>query len=142
MIIEFALIAPVLVTMLMIVIEFGLMFTAQGILDGAALRASRVGSTGYTPTGETREAYIRRYVSEQAFGLLKSDKIVITAKAYADFASMGQSGTGTAGFGTSGQVVDYQLSYSWTGFTPIIGKLVTSRSITLTSHLAVRNETF
>ena len=140
MIIEFALIAPVLIAMMMVVIEFGLMYTAQGILDGAALRASRVGSTGYTPTGETREAYIRRYIGEQAFGLLKPDKIVIAAKAYGDFGSIGKSGSGTTGFGSSGQVVDYQLTYPWTGITPVIGQMVTSRKITLSAHMAVRNE--
>src|SRR3546814_10719384 len=59
-IVEFALVVPVIVTMLIGLIETGLLLTAQGMLDAAATSAARVGSTNYKPTGTARETYIDR----------------------------------------------------------------------------------
>lgn len=139
-VVEMALIVPAMVMLLLVVVEFGIMFTAQGLLDTAALRASRTGSTGFSPNGSTREAYIRNFIADQAFGLLKADKIGIAATAYSSFDDIGKQGKGTSGFGTSGQVVEYKLSYPWKGITPLVSWLVTSRTVNLSASLAVRNE--
>ena len=137
-VIEMALIVPAMIMLLFVVVEFGVMLTAQGLLDSAALRASRTGSTGYTPAGATRDQFIRQYIADQAYGLLKADRIVVSAKSYASFDEIDVAGKGTTGFGTSGQVVVYKLSYPWTGLT--LSRLLPSHPITLNASLAVRNE--
>lgn len=140
--VEFAFIAPVLLAVLWIVIELGLMLTAKGLLDSAALRASRLGSTGFAPAGMSREQYIREFVAEQAYGLLRPEQLAVSAKSYDSFGDIGVPGEGASGFGGPGSVVVYTLTYPWTGATPLIGKLVGAVGMKLTANLAVRNEAF
>ena len=141
-VVELALIVPAMLMLLLVVVELGMMLTAQGLLDTAALRASRTGSTGFTPDGSTRDQYLRKFIADQAFGLLQADKLTISTIAYASFAEIEKPGKGTTGFGGSGQVVVYKLTYPWTGITPLVSQLVASRTVNLTSSLAVRNETW
>lgn len=141
-VVELAFVVPAMIAMLLVVVEFGTMLTAQGVLDTAALRASRTGSTGYTPDGSTRDQYMRDFIAAQAFGLLKANKVAITATSYASFDDVDKEGKGSPGFGGSGQVVKYTLSYPWTGITSLFGKLLTSGQVNLTASLAVRNETW
>ena len=141
-VVELALIVPAMLMLLLAVVELGMMLTAQGLLDTAALRASRTGSTGFTPDGSTRDQYLRKFIADQAFGLLQADKLAISSTAYASFDDIDKPGKGAAGFGGSGQVVVYKLTYPWTGITPLISQLVASRQVSLTSSLAVRNESW
>ena len=139
-VVELALIVPALVGLLLVVVEFGTMLMAQGLLDAAALRAARTGTTGFTPDGSSRESFIRTFVAEQAYGLLKPEKIGITATSYGSFGDIDKPGKGSPGFGASGQIVVYKLSYPWTGLMPLVGEAVARREINLTASLAVKNE--
>lgn len=137
-IVEFAMIVPVVITIMLGLIETGLLLTAQGILDGAATSAARIGSTGYTPTGTARDTYMANYIAGQAYGLIDPARLQVSAKSYPNFASIGQAGTGTNGYGGPNDVVVYSLSYPWRGFTPFLGAAF--GSITLNATVTVRNE--
>src|SRR3546814_20943384 len=69
--------SDLIVTMLIGLIETGLLLTAQGMLDAAATSAARVGSTNYKPTGTARETYLRNYVADKAFGLLNPAQLQV-----------------------------------------------------------------
>src|SRR3546814_19262940 len=114
--------SDLIVTMLIGLIETGLLLTAQGMLDAAATSAARVGSTNYKPTGTARETYIRNYVADQAFGLLDPAQLQVTPTAYASFAAIRQPAAGASGdFGGAGAVVVYTLTYPLPGFTHLSG---------------------
>lgn len=137
-IVEFAMIVPVVITIMLGLIETGLLLTAQGILDGAATSAARIGSTGYTPAGVSRSTYMANYVSSQAYGLIDAQRLQVTARSYPNFAAIGKPNAGTAGYGGPNDVVVYRLTYPWTGFTPFLGAFF--GNLTLTSTVTVRNE--
>ena len=93
--------------------------------------------------GTSRTAYIQQYVADQAYGLLDSNKLSVTATSYPSFSDIDKAGKGTSGFGGSGDVVVYHLSYPWTGITgtwPLITSALANRTVTLSANLAVRNE--
>lgn len=137
-IVEFAMIVPVVITIMLGLIETGLLLTAQGILDGAATSAARIGSTGYTKTGMARSTYLANYIASQAYGLIDPARLQVSARSYANFSSIGQQGQGTAGYGGPNDVVVYSLTYPWTGITPFLSAAF--GSITLNSTVTVRNE--
>jgi Flp pilus assembly protein TadG len=137
-IVEFAMIVPVLITLMLGLIETGLLLTAQGILDGAATSAARIGSTGYTPANTTRSAYMANYIAAQAYGLIDPARLQVTARSYPNFSAIGEEGAGTVGYGDANDVVVYSLTYPWQGFTPFLGAAF--GNITLNSTVTVRNE--
>ncbi len=141
-VVEFALVLPVLMAVILVVLEFGMMLTAQGLLDSAALQVSRLGTTGFAPDGSSREDYIRQFVSSQAFGLLQPEKLSISATSYTSFSDIDQPDKGVPGFGGPDAVVVYRLTYPWDGVTPLIGKFFGDAGMSLTASLAVRNEPF
>ena len=137
-IVEFAMIVPVVITLMLGLIETGLLLTAQGILDGAATSAARLGSTGYTKAGVDRSTFLANYVSSQAYGLIDPARLQVRAKSYSNVSSIGQQGQGTVGYGGPNDVVVYSLTYPWTGITPFLAAAF--GNITLNATVTVRNE--
>ncbi len=132
---EFALVIPVVLTIIIGMIETGLLLTAQGVLDGAVSSAARFGSIN--ATGSLPDDVIRTRVAEQTVAFIDVDRINVSARAYSSFSAIGE-GSGTAGFGGPNDVVVYTVTYPWQGFTPFIGAAF--NSITLRATVTVRNE--
>lgn len=169
--VEFALIAPVFLVMLMGIVEFSLIMFASVALESATNNTARLGKTGYVPPGLTRSEAIIANVKDKTSGLLDPDKITISQKAYSNFDKIGESepclqpasppcaGTagvnfvdingndtwdsdmGLAGLGNPGDVVVYTVSYPWSITTPIISA-ITGTIFTINARTVVRNEPF
>ena len=170
-VIEFAIAAPILFLLLMGTVETGLVLFANSVLEGATGFASRVGKSGFTLNGMTREQYIRDRIQTLSAGLLRPNQITITTLAYSNFANIGQpepcitaapcngapgvnyqdiNGNGTrdmdqgrSNAGGSGDVVVYRVTYPWPIFTPLVRRAFSSNgTLTLTAVTTVRNEAF
>lgn len=129
---EFAIIGPVLVVVIMAIIEFTLQAAVGALIESAGREASRFGITGRpVPPGmegeppASREEAIRRIVIERGAGLLEADRLTIDLRAYADIAAVGEDGAGVEGAGAADQVVVYELSYRQPllidAFVPVLG---------------------
>ena len=170
--IEFALIAPMLFMLLMGIVETGLMFAADILLQDATHSAARTGRTGFVETDSTRAATIRTIVQDRAGVLMDASKISVSSKSYTGFSDLkkpepfidangngkrddGENYTdingngkydedrGASGYGGSSQVVIYTVTYPWKFFTPLIGQLFSKTgTIDLTATAVVQNEPY
>jgi len=169
---EFALIAPALLLLVMAISEAGMMLTAQFLMEGALQSSSRVGKTGYADSGTTREETIRAELDRFADVLIDPAQVQISSYSYEDFSSIGEPepfidangngrrddgenftdlngnghydlDRGTAGYGGSKAVVVYTATYPWHFVTPIISWLGGSDgTVELTARAAVKNEPY
>jgi Flp pilus assembly protein TadG len=148
---EMALIAPVFFLFLIGITEMSFIYGAQQLLENAAFNATRLAKTGYSAGGSTQAQTVSQVVNNelQSYGnLIDVSKVTITSAAYNSFASINGS-SGTNGYGSAQQIVVYTISYPWTLFTPMMGKIIgtwnsTSQSwvVNLTSQIVVRNEPY
>lgn len=169
--IEFAIIAPVMFLLLIGFIELSLIFTTYLVLEGATTVGSRIGRTGYTESGSSREDYIRSEIIRLSAGLIDSRRIVIQELAYDNFNNIGKpepcttpgdtapcpngyvdvnhngqwdADQGVENAGGRSDVVLYRVSYPWTVFTPLMNIIIgdVSGQITITATATVKNERF
>lgn len=170
--VEFALISPALILMVVGIVEFGLLRTAQAILDNAAFAASRVGKTGYSTPTSTQAQLILAAVRKASSGYLDPSKITLTSKAYTDYGSIGKpepftdankngvwdageaftdvngnraydKDQGANGTGTSAQIVVYDATYNWLLITPIVKSLIGTKGVVkVNAKIVVKNEPF
>lgn len=171
-IVEFAIIAPVLMLMIVGIAEIGLMMTGQAILDNAAFAASRTGKTGYVATAKNQAQTVTAAIQKAASDYLDPAKITVTSQAYADYANIGQpepftdvnkngkrdsgeaytdvngngaydTDQGKTGYGASAQIVVYTATYSWTLITPFVKRFVgTNGVVPLKALIVVKNEPY
>ncbi|MFO0390016.1 MAG: TadE/TadG family type IV pilus assembly protein [Alphaproteobacteria bacterium] len=168
--IEFAFIAPVVLLMIMGIIEFSLVMFTMAVMESATSHTSRLGKTGYTEAGSTREEQIIANIQALTTGLLDPNQIQITAKVYDAFDNVGDpepfvdansnmlydegetysdingnsewdADMGSAGFGDANDVVVYTVSYPWRINTPIISNII-GNIFTITTRAAVKNEPY
>jgi Flp pilus assembly protein TadG len=169
--VEFALIAPVLMLIIMGTVEVGLMTAAQRMLDNATFTGSRTGKTGYIATGKTQAQTIQDGIKKAAPVLLNPSKITLSSIAYPDYSYIKpeaftdtnknrkwdsgepyvdannngkyDDGTGVSGLGSCGQIVVYTATYSWKLFTPLLSRLIgTGGYVPLKSSIPVKNEPY
>lgn len=170
--VEFAIVAPLLFTLLLGIVEMGLCFTADMVLQNATKMAARTGRTGYVDDASTRDATVRKVVREQANVLLDDTKLSFNSKAYGSpdkigapepFVDANSNGkrddgesytdvngngkwdkdSGVDGYGGASQIVVYTVSYPWSFFTPLIGELISSNgTLTLSATAVVQNEPY
>lgn len=168
--VEFALIAPLLLGMLCGILEFSGILFAQTLLEGGAREASRHGITGATEEGVGREETILDIINENTFGIIDINELDVETLVYETFGDIGQpepftdennNGTfdtgeafsdvngngvrdddmGVAGLGGPGDVVVYRLSYDWEIMIPLFEPFFGDEVI-LDASIAVRNEPF
>lgn len=165
---EFALIAPVVMLMLMGVIEFSMIGFVQSVMESATFNASRLGKTGYNTTGVSRTQTIINMINQRTAGLLDPTMISVSSTAYGQFGSVGLNESytdtnangrydageayvdanangvadiGTSGYGNTGEVVLYTISYPWPIYTPFIGAFFGNNStVTISTRAVVKNE--
>ena len=168
--IEFALILPPLVFLILGSIEFSLYLFVQSALEGATFAASRLGKTGYVANEMTREETIRASLDDRIGFFLNPDKIAITSKSYDDFSSVGKpepfidanhngvrdsnenytdangngvydEDMGVSGAGDAGEVVVYTVTYPWQIMTPFIQDYL-GKTSDISSKFIVKNEPY
>ncbi|MCT8268503.1 pilus assembly protein [Afifella sp. JA880] len=88
--VEFALISPLLIFMMMGVVELGLYLSAESVLEHASYTATRLGRTGYTDKDNklTREQTIRAALEGDASVLIDPAKVKISSRSFTDFDEM------------------------------------------------------
>lgn len=170
--VEFAIVAPVLLLLIMGIVDIGMMMFAQGVLENSAFTAARTGKTGYTQQNSTREETIIETLHARAGMLLDTADIVVTSVSYSEFDDIGEAepfidanGNGTrdngenytdvngngqydqdvgrAGNGTASEVVVYTVSYPWRLYTPMVKPILGENGIVnLSSRIVVQNEPY
>lgn len=142
-VLEFALVGPVVITLMVGLFELGLQLTTGAMLDYGVRMAARWGVTGRaTPDGSSREAYIRSQILTATGGFLKTGQLSVTLTAYGSWASAkGRTGA-TGGPGGSGAVVSYSVSYTQPVMTPPAVALLGRREFRHTDVLVVNNEPY
>ena len=165
-------VAPILFMLTLGTLELGVCFTADMLLRNATNMAARSGRTGYVEASSTRDAMIRNLIAQQTGPLMTASKLRLESKAYGGFGKLkkpepfndangnnkrdsGESFTdvngnglydldqGIAGYGGTSQIVIYTVTYPWTFFTPLIGRLISSTgTIELTATAVVQNEPY
>lgn len=170
--IEFAFIAPVLFLVMFAIVEYGLIMFATNVVENGTSNASRLGKTGYTEAGTSRQDLIHSMVKEASAGFLDTNKVTINTKVYqtldkigdpepytdanhngkydvgetySDINTNGQwdQDMGVAGLGNAGDVVVYTVNYPWEVLTPILSSLIGAQGVyTITSTMVVRNEPY
>ncbi len=169
---EFALLLPVLLVLLVGILEYGLLFFARLSLDEALGEAARFGITGRTLPGQDRTEAVRQVLRQRLPALLDPDRVVVDVLVYPDFESIGRpepfvdrNGNGTydagepytdingngrwdedmgrPGAGGPDAVVLYRARTDWRLLTPLAPLLVPPDGrVPLESTIAVRNEPF
>ena len=168
---EFALLAPVLLLILLGILEFALIMLVTNIMESATSISSRLGKTGFAEAGLSREQTIINAIGDRAGVLLDADQLVITSKYYEQFDQIGDAepwndsnhnGTpdageysdingngqydadmGLAGYGNADDIVVYRISYPWLLATPLLSTLVGQNGVfTITTHAVVKNEPY
>ncbi len=142
--VEFAIILPILVSIIFGTLHMGLMMVALNAIDAAAREASRFGITGTVLSGLSRSAsivqVIQTAVHDYSGGILSPAKIIITEESFPNIAALEATPIGTLNsFGTGGEVVRYTIQYNWDTVFPIFGS---SSIIPLKAEAVVVNENF
>jgi len=169
--IEFAFIALGLIYFIIGIIEFAMAMTVSNSLEAATNMSSRLGKTGFVDeeAHETQEQTIHDEVERRVGPLIDMSKLEITHQVYNDFTSLttpdvldDQNGDGdtddpgewtdvdgdgfkdgSAGLGTSGNIVVYKIMYPWQVMTPFIGDIIGNHGvIDLVAYSVVKNEPY
>lgn len=88
--VEFALVAPALLLLILGSFEIAITLLVGGSLEAALLASSRYGVTGFESGGVTREDRIRALITERTFGLVDLDRATIETLTYPSFADIGR----------------------------------------------------
>lgn len=168
--VEFALIGPMFITLLLGIFEIAGFLLVNTLLEGGAREAARFGITGREIGSGNREDRIRQIVEDHAVGIIEASDIDLDTKVYRSFDRIGEpeaftdvngngaydpgepfddvngngewdDDQGSDGLGTAGDIVVYTISYDWQVMTPLFRPLFPRDGlVTIETSLAVRNE--
>jgi Flp pilus assembly pilin Flp len=165
---EFALIAPPFILLILGTIEVAVVIFIGSSIEAAVLQASRFGITNGLPPGMSREERVTEIVAEGTYGLVDMDTVEIETLIYESFEDIGQpepfedpndndaydegepftdvngngewdADMGAAGLGGPDAVVVYTVTYDWGIITPVMRNLL-GDSVRHVSSIAVKNE--
>lgn len=169
---EFAFALPIILLLIIGMFEVAIIMFVNTSVEGGLREAARYGITGQAPDGVSRQQAIVDTIERYTFGFLDMDQAKITFKAYESFNDVGQpepwtdangngvyddgetyediNGNGTwdedrgiDGVGASGEVVLYEIDYSWGLMTPYLANLLGDNgTMNMSASIAVRNEPY
>lgn len=169
--IEFALVSPVMILLMMGIIEFSLIMFTTAVMESAATATARYGMTGYVAAGSSRQEQIIANINNRTAGLLNPNHIVITTKVYSSVDRIGDPETcvnpvsppcpgtpgvnfvdingngqwdsdmGVVGLGSANDIVVYRVTYPWPITTPIVSAIVGS-PYNISVRTVVKNEPY
>lgn len=151
--VEFALVSPIFFLLIFGIIELSLIMFSKSVMEGATSMTSRLGKTGYSEDGLSRQQTLINLLVSQSNGVLDPEKVEITTLIYKSFSSIGspepftdKNGNGTwdsgeiftdtngngawdedmgkAGLGNAGDIVVYKVHYPWPIKTPIMNRFL------------------
>jgi Flp pilus assembly protein TadG len=135
--VEFALIAPAFIALLLAIIEMTLFLFAQATLQNAAVEAGRLFLTGQAQNASTTQSQFKTNdVCPMLSALFTCANLQVDVATYASFSSAVTSApalydsggnlitTGTWSTGTQGDVMVVQLAYPWQIFGMPLGSVL------------------
>lgn len=166
--VEFAFIAPVMMLLMMGIIEFSMIMFTQAVMESATSNTARMGKTGYTAPGLTRQQQLINNVAARTAGLLDQNHITVTMKTYDSFDNVDDpepfidansngmynpgetytdiNGNGqwdqdmsSAGAGNANDIVVYTVTYPWPVTTPLVNTIIGS-IFNISARMVVKNE--
>ncbi len=145
--VEFALVFPVVLVVLLGGLEFFFVLFLRGVVETSLHETARQAMTGsvYGQTGDRSEILLDGMRSRLGMVLRGDQDYELSTDVYDTFQSVrgGSRLTPTASFGNAGQIVRYTLTYDYDYMTPL-GMLADGlgQGIRITSSVFVRNEDF
>lgn len=169
--VDFAIIGPSLVLMLIGILEAAMLLTSQTLLQTAVTDAARSGLTGQPGDGLTRAELIRLAAERVGGNLIRPEHLRLETLVYESFANVGKpepytdvnsngaydpgepftdvNGNGSwdldqgrSGLGGPNDIVLYRILYDWQPMTPLLRGLLPGGKLELSASFAVRNEPF
>jgi len=94
---EFALVAAPLILLLLAILQIGLVFVANFMLEGAVERGARLIKTGQAQTGKFSATEFKREVCKYLTAPLSCGKLRLDVRSYSNFSGAGQNLTNPIG---------------------------------------------
>lgn len=138
-IVEFAIIAPVFLLLMIGVIELSMAYFANITMQHAVREGARYAVTGnkdLDPNSSNQQRYqaVIQKMKDSSMGIYDKVNPVISVN--------GVSGTSTGMFGNSGDIVVISVDCSWTFATPMIGAFFKDGKSRFVVAATMRNESF
>ncbi len=156
--VEFAIIAPVFFALIFAIIESGLVFFANGVLENGTISAARLIRTGQAQGQGLSQSQFRTQLCNQISMLLSCDasKLQIDIRSYTAFASTAFANPVTTqgtldptlnNYSAGGpcSIVVVRTFYVWQLYTPIFGNYLSNMANNqrlITTAYAFRNEPY
>jgi Flp pilus assembly protein TadG len=137
--IEFALIAPVFIALLVAIFETTLFLFAQANLQNAATQAGRLFMTGQAQNGNMTQSQLQSTVCPMVQMIFNCGNLVIVVQSYASYSSASTSApqlynsngtlsSGTFSPGSPGDLMVVQIAYPWSLVTGPLGFTLANQS--------------
>jgi len=137
--IEFALIAPVFIALLVAIFETTLFLFAQANLQYAAMETGRLFMTGQAQNGNMTQSQLQSTVCPMVQQIFNCSNLVIVVQSYASlgcistaapqlYNAQGQLNTGTFSPGGPGDLMIVQIAYPWSLVTGPLGFTLANQS--------------
>ena len=141
--VEFAFAAPVFMLGTVGVLQVCILLILQNALDEATYEGARYGVTGYTGSAGSRSASVLQFIQTRAklysLNIIKTNTINVTTSAYSTLGDIGNATPTMNNYGTIGQLVQYQSTFTWNSlYIPFDNTTGT----TLISKIVVVNEIY
>lgn len=127
--VEFALILPVLLWLLVGLFELAIMLHTMVVVEGATGVAGRMVRTGQTQSTDDPIVSFKTALCNELYSVIGCDKLTIDVRTAANFAGISfglefdDSGTAVNtqfSAGTASDIVVVTVAYNWTFFTPLV----------------------
>ena len=139
--VEFILVFPILITIILTMLELGIMLAIKVNLQGCVQAGAYYGQSGQYTSGSTRTASAQAVMMNGFWGSLNPSNLITTIQSFPTFAVASLGGSGTSGTGNYGQVGMYKMQYTYTTSSPLVAAIFgTTKVIQATAY--VRNEEF
>lgn len=133
--VEFALIFPILATIIFTTIELGIMLAIKVNLQSCVMAGAYYGATGSYTTGSTRTASAQAVMTNGIAGFLNMANLTLTIQSFPTFALASLGSAGTSGSGSAFQVGMYQAQYKYYPITPLVATIFgTVHTLTATTY--------
>ena len=165
--VEFAIVGPVMLLLIMGAIEMGFMMYQRSHIDGVLRAAARMAVTGDTKTNGEDGALIDAYV-KKAVPLVKGGTVDITKQSYDAFTQVRKpekkytdtsdppycfddvngnqkwdADPSRSGLGGADDIINYKVTLTYDALFPLVTNVVTkNKKVTLVSQITLRNEPF
>lgn len=139
--IEFALIFPILITIILSTLELGIMLAIKVNLQGCVQAGAYYGQSGQYTSGSNPTASAQAVMMQSLWGVLDPAKLTITIQSYPSFAAASSGGSGATGTGNPGQISQYQMEYSYSASSPLVA-IIFGATKRLQETTYVKNEEY